>query len=103
MSFSKTEIGEIESETQNPFTLSAWSSDGKLLDIDEYCEKYNLPIDNVRSYKLVSHTGIPFYNIQFKEESINTVYYRGSEKAFAGKCEKEQIPSYRRGARDADV
>ena len=70
---SKTEIEEIESETQNPFTLSAWSSDGKLLDIDEYCEKYNLPIENVRSYKLVSHTGIPFYNIQFKEESINTV------------------------------
>lgn len=25
------------------------------------------------------------------------------KKAFAGKCEKEQIPSYRRGARNADV
>ena len=52
------------------FVLSAWSKEGKMMEIDEYCKVYNLPRKDITSYKLVSHTGTPFYNIVFKENVI---------------------------------
>lgn len=51
------------------FVLSAWSDQGKMMEIDEYCQHYNLPRQDISSYKLVSHTGTPFYNIVFKEQT----------------------------------
>lgn len=49
------------------FVLSAWNKTGYMMDIDEYCKHYKLPRQDITSYKLVSHTGTPFYNIVFKE------------------------------------
>jgi hypothetical protein len=49
------------------FVLSAWSDKGRMMNIDEYCKTYNLPKQDITSYKLVSHTGTPYYNIVFKE------------------------------------
>lgn len=50
------------------FVLSAWNkSTGQMMDIDAYCEHYILPREDISSYKLVSHTGTPYYNIVFKE------------------------------------
>jgi len=43
--------------------LTALNDRNELMDIDEYCEFYRIPREDVRSYKLVSHTGIPYYNI----------------------------------------
>lgn len=54
---------------EKSFTMpSAWDSDtGKFLDIDQYCEKYNIPRDQVRSFKLVAHQQNHMtYNIAFK-------------------------------------
>ena len=48
--------------------LSAYSDEGKLMNIDEYCVHYNLPKEHIKDYKLVTHTGIPFYNIVFKDQ-----------------------------------
>ena len=42
--------------------------EGRMMDIDTYCLHYNLPREDITSYKLVSHTGIPYYNIVFKEK-----------------------------------
>lgn len=68
-----SEKNEVEAK---PFVLSAWNIlTGGLLDINEYCKTYNLPIDDVRSYKLVTHTGVPFYNIQFKEDVLDNFEY----------------------------
>jgi len=53
------------------FVLSAWSESGQMMEIDEYCKVYNLPRKDITSYKLVSHTGTPFYNIVFKENVID--------------------------------
>ena len=53
------------------FVLSAWSKEGKMMEIDEYCQVYNLPRKDITSYKLVSHTGTPFYNIVFKENIVD--------------------------------
>jgi hypothetical protein len=44
--------------------FSAIKPDGTLMDIYEYCSSYNIPMEHVKSYKLVEHTGVPFYNIQ---------------------------------------
>ena len=49
------------------FVLSAWNKKGFMMDIDQYCDHYKLPRKDIRSYKLVSHTGTPYYNIVFKE------------------------------------
>lgn len=49
------------------FVLSAWTEDGRVMNIDEYCQYHGLPRDDVHSSKLVSHTGTPYYNIVFKE------------------------------------
>ena len=58
----------------HPFVLSAWNfKTGEMMDVDEYCEFYKLPRNDVKSYKLVSHTGTPYYNILFKEvDEIST-------------------------------
>ena len=48
--------------------MSAWNYEtGQNMDIDEYCERYNLPRKDVTSWKFISHTGTPHYNIVFKE------------------------------------
>ena len=45
-----------------------WGLDeqGKLLPIEDYCALYNLPLEEIVRYKVVTHTGVPFYNIEFK-------------------------------------
>ena len=43
--------------------MSALKPDGSLMNIHEYCSHYGIPADQVRTYKLVSHTGVPYYNI----------------------------------------
>lgn len=53
---------------QKPLVLSAWSDKGLMMDIDEYCTTYGLPKSDISSYKLISHTGTPYYNIVFKEQ-----------------------------------
>ena len=63
----------VESKTSSndykqKFVLSAWNkSTGQMMDIDTYCDHYKLPRKDISSYKLVSHTGTPYYNIVFKE------------------------------------
>ena len=58
---------------EKPFLLSAWSDKGFMMDIEEYCDYYKLPKKDIKSYKLVTHTGTPFYNIQFKENLSEVV------------------------------
>lgn len=47
----------------NRKVLTALNDSNELMTIDEYCEFYKIPRDEVRSYKLVTHTGVPYYNI----------------------------------------
>ncbi|WP_394749524.1 hypothetical protein [Spongiimicrobium salis] len=82
---------------KKPFVMSAWGDDGKMMCIDKYCEHYNLPRASISSYKLVSHTGTPYYNIVFREnleensidiqhiknvlkEEISTIYFYKSKE-----------------------
>lgn len=43
--------------------LSALKPDGTIMAIDEYCDYYGIPFEQARTFKLVTHTGTPFYNI----------------------------------------
>ena len=65
----KTETNQYanDKEGQELFMPSAWDEDkNRFLSIDEYCEKYALPADQVRSSKLVAHQkGHMIYNIAF--------------------------------------
>ncbi|CAL2055947.1 hypothetical protein [Tenacibaculum sp. 190524A05c] len=72
-----TSLNSISSTISNDyspqkFTLSAWHKEGYMMDIDQYCEYYKLPRKDISSYKLVSHTGTPFYNIVFKDKNIES-------------------------------
>ena len=66
----KSKSKSNEYKPKKEFVLSAWSKQGQMMEIDEYCKVYNLPRKDITSYKLVSHTGTPFYNIVFKENVI---------------------------------
>lgn len=65
---SETPINNYNRKIEKHFT--AINKDGNLMPIEEYCSFYKLDINKVRSYKLISHSGIPFYNIVFYEEVI---------------------------------
>jgi hypothetical protein len=54
-----TDTNQYETNDQ----LSARRPDGRLMSIEEYCKTYGIPFEHVRTYKLVTHTGTPFYNI----------------------------------------
>lgn len=46
-------------------TLSALKEDGSIMTIDEYSDHYNIPRQDIKSYKLITHNGsAAFYNIQ---------------------------------------
>lgn len=43
--------------------MSALKVDGTIMSLSEYCNHYEIPEEHVKSYKLVTHTGVPRYNI----------------------------------------
>jgi hypothetical protein len=57
---------------KKPKGFTAIGDDGYLMPIETYCEFYGLDCSKIRSYKLISHSGIPFYNIVFysSEEQV---------------------------------
>lgn len=44
--------------------MSARFKDGSMMTIDEYCDYYGIDRASVKSFKLVTHTAVPYYNIQ---------------------------------------
>lgn len=60
--FENESITETNQYSKIP-RLSALKPDNGLMTIDEYCLFYSIPREQVKSFKLVSHTSIPYYNI----------------------------------------
>jgi len=59
---------------KEPRGFTAIDDDGSLMNIERYCEYYGLDVAKVRSYKLISHSGIPFFNVVFyTTEEIATI------------------------------
>lgn len=61
-SFKKSKIKEHSS-----FDLTAWTKEGKIMSIDEFCEFHNLNRGDISTWRLCTHTKVPTYNISFKE------------------------------------
>jgi hypothetical protein len=62
------------------------------MSIDEYCEHYKLPRTDISSYKLVSHTGTPFYNIVFKENVLdNDIDFSKIKSVLESEIQREYI------------
>ncbi len=53
--------------------FNAIGDDNQLMNIESYCKHYGLDVSKIRSYKLISHSGIPFYNIVFYEEVVESL------------------------------
>jgi len=76
--------------------FTAISSTGGIMDIKKYCEFYKFDYDSVKSWKLVSHTGVPFYNIAFyssdEQEESN---YQLIKEILKSELKKVQNNSYK--------
>ena len=81
---------------QKALVLSAWGEDNKMMCIDTYCGYYNLPRKDITSYKLVSHTGTPYYNIVFKEKiEVSEIDFESIlNKHITKKKKKKRVKQY---------
>lgn len=66
--FSKVINSQAETVTDtnqyiSEVSMSAQKRDGSIMSIEEYCSVYGIPFEHARTYKLVTHTGTPYYNI----------------------------------------
>jgi len=93
-----SKISPAAEHTDKHKTLSALKSDGTIMNIDEYCEHYNIPREDVKTYKLVTHNGSgAYYNLTSKDvsggETDNSIleafdnivakYTQGQQKTFS--------------------
>jgi hypothetical protein len=100
------EIKGEKSETTTPLYESkrvgftAISPNGGIMDIETYCKYWKLDFDKVKSFKLVSHTGVPYYNIVFyesgEEKAENEIDFL---KIFESKIQPI-LPTYKRNEQD---
>lgn len=70
--------------------LSALKQDGTIMTVEEYCSVYNIPYEEVRTYKLVTHTGkAAYYNI-----ASNPIKGKGFEDFYSRLLQEiENIPN----------
>jgi len=67
----KSDSNNYSNDKQKPQKgFTAINDLGQLMPREEFCTFYGLDINKIRSYKLISHTGQPFYNVVFYEEVI---------------------------------
>lgn len=64
----KSETSSNNYKEKGAAVMTALDNSGKVMNIDKYCKHYNLPRQDIKSYKLVSHTGVPYYNVVFDEQ-----------------------------------
>ena len=82
-----------------PNVMSAIGDDGRPMDIDVYCEHYGLDRAMISSFKLVSHTGIPYYNIVFREQNEDAT----ADFSEVFKKIKKSLKGFKRGTRLPNV
>jgi len=72
-------------EMDEKINMTSWDyENGRNMEIKEYCEKYNLPFEHISSWKAVTHTGTPFYNIVFK--TVSAIIEENLTEDFIEKC-----------------
>jgi UDP-2,3-diacylglucosamine pyrophosphatase LpxH len=95
--FSYEETVTETNQYNNKKGFTAISSTGGIMDIKKYCEYYQFDFDNVKSWKLVSHTGIPFYNIAFySSEEQEESNYQLIKEVLKAELKKVAKDSYKK-------
>ena len=70
---STTESNNYKNDKEKPQRgFTAIAEDGSLMNIEQYCTYYGLDVNKIRSYKLITHSGVPF---------MNCVFYTAEEEA----------------------
>ena len=54
---------------ESEFDLLAWTDDGRIMSIEEFCEHHKLSLDSIANYRLCTHTKKPTYNISWKSST----------------------------------
>nr|DAI89470.1 MAG TPA: DNA polymerase II small subunit [Caudoviricetes sp.] len=81
----KTDSNNYENDKLKPQRgFTAINDAGQLMAIEEYCSFYGLDVNKIRSYKLISHTGQPFYNCVFYEEVLEPLVTEKELKTLIG-------------------
>jgi hypothetical protein len=97
------QLQQVRSEGYETERFCAWDKNGKFIPIEDFCRIYGLPYDNIKSHKIVSHTGIPYYNILFKDLSqgesvldMESVFKKFTFKRKKNKVEQRQANGFDR-------
>lgn len=70
---STTKSNNYKNDKEKPQRgFTAIAEDGSLMNIEQYCTYYGLDVNKIRSYKLITHSGVPF---------MNCVFYTAEEEA----------------------
>jgi len=91
---------------QDKELLDAIDVDGRIMNIERYCDVYGLDYSKVKSYKLITHTGKYFYNINFVEgdgEGISTEEFLTATESFFRSLDKPINLTKVRGSNTAVV
>ena len=69
----ETKSNDYKNSKEKPVRgFTAIAEDGSLMNIEQYCTYYGLYVNKIRSYKLITHSGVPF---------MNCVFYTAEEEA----------------------
>ena len=98
VSDTSTNQGQYRNKIESPIVertiFTAVDPEGKMMNIETYCEHYGLDYSKVKSFKLISHSGTPFYNIVFFEESLEPVIDESEMKDIKDILEIKSNPFY---------
>ncbi len=90
------QYGDQEHSTTAEVKPSAWTGN-RMLNLEEYCEKYNLGYDNIRSWKFVMYP-VPYYNIAYnpitREEVENELTPEYIAEIIKGIAEQVELEPY---------
>lgn len=80
--------------------LTALNADGILMTLEQYCNFYGLDRTRAKSSKLVTHTGVPYYNIAFddRDNDISEIDVDEIKSLLAiGLAQTTYIPTFKQG------
>lgn len=80
-------------QKESDLILSALKDDGTIMSISEYCDTYDIPLEQIKSYKIVTHNGkAPYYNIQSRDITTNVNFEEFGKKILEQISNIKELP-----------
>ena len=92
-----SKVRKLKQSKALPFNLAAWDENGKIMNIDKFCEYHNLPRNEIKKHLLCTHTKEPTYNITWlpKEEKPVDLSFEHIETVIKKHVTPVKIPVYK--------